>query len=85
MCTTYHNVADGWYLIVPEEWKDQITLRRRDSIGQRSVIFITWRGRARNPRPSWSSISSPASSTGRTPPTALSCGRREGGVCRRSL
>ena len=46
VCTTYHNVADGWYLIVPEEWKDQITLRRRDSIGQRSVIFyhLEWEG-----------------------------------------
>lgn len=49
MCTTYHNVADGWYLIVPEEWKDQITLRRRDSIGQRSVIFYHLEGEEPTP------------------------------------
>lgn len=51
VCTTYHNVADGWYLIVPEEWKDQITLRRRDSIGQRSVIFYHLEGEGEEPMP----------------------------------
>ena len=51
VCTTYHNVADGWYLIVPEEWKDQITLRRRDSIGQRSVIFYHLEGEGEDPTP----------------------------------
>jgi len=51
VCTTYHNVADGWYLIVPEEWKDQITLRRRDSIGQRSVIFYHLEGEGEEPTP----------------------------------
>ena len=40
VCTTYHNIADGWYLVIPEEWKDQITLSRNDTAtGQRAVLF----------------------------------------------
>ena len=40
MCTTYHNIADGWYLTVPKDWKDQITLSRNDfATGQRAVSF----------------------------------------------
>lgn len=40
VCTTYHNIADGWYLVVPEEWKDQIALSRNDFVtGQRAVSF----------------------------------------------
>ena len=40
VCTTYHNIADGWYLTVPEDWKDQITLSRNDFVtGQRAVSF----------------------------------------------
>ncbi len=40
VCTTYHNIADGWYLVVPEEWKNQITLSRYDAVaGQRAVFF----------------------------------------------
>ena len=40
VCTTYHNIADGWYLVVPEDWKDQIILSRNDFVtGQRAVSF----------------------------------------------
>lgn len=40
VCTTYHNVTDGWYLIIPDSWKDSITISRYDAIsGQRAVIF----------------------------------------------
>ena len=40
VCTTYHNIADGWYLVVPEVWKGQITLSRNDLVtGQRAVSF----------------------------------------------
>ncbi len=40
VCTTYHNIADGWYLVVPEAWKDQIALSRNDFVtGQRAVSF----------------------------------------------
>ena len=43
--TTYHNSSDGWYLVLPDEWGDDITLRREDSVsGERAVIFSVWRG-----------------------------------------
>ena len=43
--TTYHNVADGWYLEIPEGWKNQITITQNNSLsGQRQVIFSYWRG-----------------------------------------
>lgn len=31
LCTTYYNSSDGWYLMVPEEWKGQIALARSDT------------------------------------------------------
>lgn len=38
--TTYHNYSDGWYLIVPGEWKETITIRREDHVsGERAVVF----------------------------------------------
>ena len=50
--TTYHNVADSWYLIIPEDWKDMITISRNDALGgQREVIFSLWRGVEEEPEP----------------------------------
>lgn len=50
--TTYHNVSDGWYLEIPESWRDQITISRNDQVtGQREVIFSHWRGTERAPEP----------------------------------
>lgn len=41
--TTYHNNTDFWYLKLPSEWKNNITVRREDNIsGQRTVIFSVW-------------------------------------------
>ena len=38
--TTYHNVSDGWYLRLPDEWEGKFTISRDDSVvGERSVIF----------------------------------------------
>lgn len=41
--TTYYNSADGWYLELPEEWMDQLSLARRDitvsSTNERGVLF----------------------------------------------
>ena len=49
--TTYHNVNDGWYLEIPESWRDQITLSRNDQVtGRREVIFSHWRGEAQEPQ-----------------------------------
>ena len=45
VCTTYHNMTDGWYLIIPDTWKDCITISRYDAIsGQRAVIFYHLEG-----------------------------------------
>ncbi len=38
--TTYHDFSDGWYLILPDDWEDSITVRRDDTIsGERTLIF----------------------------------------------
>ncbi len=40
--TTYHNFTDDWYLILPEEWEEHITVRREDTVaGERTIVF-TW-------------------------------------------
>lgn len=50
--TTYHNVSDGWYLIIPESWRDQITISRNDQVtGRREVVFSHWLGAEREPAP----------------------------------
>ena len=50
--TTYHNVADSWYLEVPGIWKDKITISRRDQTsGQREVVFSLWKGEEETPEP----------------------------------
>ncbi len=50
--TTYHNVSDGWYLIIPENWRDQITISRNDQVtGRREVVFSRWRGENQEPVP----------------------------------
>jgi hypothetical protein len=43
--STYHNYSDGWYLVLPEKWGTNITIRREDSVpGERAVIFSIWNG-----------------------------------------
>jgi len=38
--TTYHNYSDGWYLILPEQSIENITIRREDRVsGERAVVF----------------------------------------------
>ena len=50
--TTYHNVSDGWYLIIPESWRNQITISRNDQVtGRREVVFSHWRGEDQEPQP----------------------------------
>lgn len=44
--TTYHNVRDGWYFVLPEGWGSRLTLARSDlpGGGERSVTFSYWEG-----------------------------------------
>jgi len=50
--TTYHNVVDNWYLDIPENWKNKITIYRNDTvIGQREVVFAQWKGTEEPPVP----------------------------------
>jgi len=50
--TTYHNVVDNWYLEIPDNWKNKITIYRNDMIiGQREVIFAQWKGTEEPPVP----------------------------------
>jgi len=52
VCTTYHNAADGWYLVIPEHWQNKLTIYRNDSVsGQRAVIFALWQGEDKEPLP----------------------------------
>ena len=46
--TTYHNVRDGWYFILPDEWENKIAISRSDlaSSGERAVVFSYWEGDA---------------------------------------
>ncbi len=50
--TTYHNVADSWYLEIPEDWRGRITISRNDQVsGRREVVFSLWRGLDEAPQP----------------------------------
>lgn len=52
--TTYHNVRDGWYFILPDGWENKLVLSRSDQPGggERSVTFSYWEGnRETEPRP----------------------------------
>ena len=38
--TTYHNTFDEWFLILPIDWQENISVRREDSVpGERTIIF----------------------------------------------
>lgn len=42
MCTTYSNYTDSWFLMLPDEWKGKITVRREEgATGERMIIFST--------------------------------------------
>jgi hypothetical protein len=38
--TTYHNNFDEWFLILPSDWDENISVRREDAVpGERTIIF----------------------------------------------
>ena len=49
--TTYHNLTDGWYLVLPESWKDDLmVLDVSSTTGERAVTFGIDQGEDREPR-----------------------------------
>jgi hypothetical protein len=52
VCTTYHCYDDGWYLITPESWQNQVTVARRSSVtvSERAVSFYYWPPGAEEPQ-----------------------------------
>lgn len=53
VCTTYHNVQDRWYLVLPDGWSGELTLSRRDNTvnGERAVVFSHWIDENTEPTP----------------------------------
>lgn len=42
---TYHNYSDGWYLALPDQWEDQITVSRKNiQSSQRALVFSIYNG-----------------------------------------
>ena len=40
MLTTYHNNFDEWFLILPPDWFEKVSVRREDAVpGERTIIF----------------------------------------------
>ena len=38
--TTYHNPTDEWFLIIPQDWRERVVVRREDVVsGERTVVF----------------------------------------------
>jgi hypothetical protein len=38
--STYHNYSDWWYLVLSDEWRGKLTVRREDTVnGERTLVF----------------------------------------------
>ncbi|MPM40670.1 hypothetical protein SDC9_87316 [bioreactor metagenome] len=37
--STYHSVEDGWYLVLPESWRDRVLVRREPGAEESTVTF----------------------------------------------
>jgi len=38
--TTYHNNTDEWFLILPPNWREKVSVRREDAVsGERTIVF----------------------------------------------
>lgn len=51
--TTFHNVTDGWFFVIPEGWADRLVISRKDAISadERGVAFSLWQGDDREAKP----------------------------------
>ncbi|MDR3149687.1 MAG: hypothetical protein LBT88_06735, partial [Oscillospiraceae bacterium] len=44
--STFHNSSDGWYLVLPPEWRGKVSVRRHDRTGSRAIIFSYYNSEA---------------------------------------
>ena len=43
--STYHNYAAGWYLVLPEQWYDQLSVTKSKEVaGVMGTVFSKWNG-----------------------------------------
>ncbi len=41
--STYHNYTDGWYFMLPDGWRENLTVRRESAIsGEKSVVLSSY-------------------------------------------
>lgn len=48
---TYHNYAGGWYLDLPEAWRDKLTVYRTEGNAGWIYTFALWNGEGQEPMP----------------------------------
>lgn len=41
-CCTYHNYADGWYLLLPEQWVEKMAIRQGESVGDAASLCVSF-------------------------------------------
>ena len=46
--TTYHDTADGWYLVLPSSWEDRVVALRNESSTYESSVTFSLRGENEN-------------------------------------
>ena len=47
---TYHNYSGGWYLILPDAWRDRLTVSRSDAVSSVcGLVFSKWNGYGHQP------------------------------------
>ena len=50
--TTYHNYSGGWFLVLPEEWEDQLTITYDEAEqGMHGYTFHQWKGYGQETEP----------------------------------
>jgi hypothetical protein len=48
--TTYHNYSGGWYVVLPDEWRGNLTVSRGETVsGVQGYVFSRWYGAYRDP------------------------------------
>ncbi len=43
--STFHNFSDGWFYALPDEWRENLSVRRESSVsGERAIVFSSYDG-----------------------------------------